>query len=216
MLAVLRARIITWKLGVLDPSRYCETHLRIDAFLAGVLLAYFYHYRRENLMRWMAGRRGWVALAGLVLVCPCLLRDVAHPAMLTFGYTSLYLGFALILLAILTGVGTPGASAGGTTALAPLGFIVLYSYSIYLWHVPIRRWMPPAFGRLLDGTLPGWLEIGLYLVGSVVVGCLMARLIELPFLHFRDRRFPSAARPTAVAGSLITSAETPLNASVPE
>jgi peptidoglycan/LPS O-acetylase OafA/YrhL len=190
----LVARVLTWELGNRDPGWYCSTHLRFDAFLAGVLLSYLYQYHRQALVRQVRGYRIWVALGGLALVSPCLAYDVAHPAMLTIGFTALYLGFALILLAALTGTQNPGISVRLGLVSTPLALIGFHSYSIYLWHIPIRRWLSPAVNRLAGGPLPGAWELGLYLVGSVFVGYSMAKLVELPFLRIRDRYFPSTVQ----------------------
>jgi peptidoglycan/LPS O-acetylase OafA/YrhL len=190
----LVARVLTWELGNRDPGWYYSTHLRFDAFLAGVLLSYLYQYHRESVVRRVGGCRVWVALGGLALVSPCLAYDVAHPAMLTVGFTALYLGFALVLLAALTGTHDRRRSGRLGLIFAPLALIGFHSYSIYLWHIPIRRWLSPAVNRLAGGPLPGPWELALYLAGSVVVGYLMAKLVELPFLQIRDRYFPSTVQ----------------------
>jgi peptidoglycan/LPS O-acetylase OafA/YrhL len=41
-----------------------------------------------------------------------------------------------------------------------------------------------------------WIEPLAYLAGSILVGIIMAKLIELPLLKVRDRFFPSRSRPS--------------------
>ena len=217
MSGVLAARVLTWELGIRDPGWYYTTHLRFDAFLAGVLLSYVYQYHREAMVRRVGGCRVWVALGGLALVSPCLAYDVAHPAMLTVGFSALYLGFSLVLLAALSGTRDSRPTGGLGLVLAPLAFVGFHSYSIYLWHVPIRRWLSPAVNRLAGGPLPGPWELALYLVGSVVVGYIMAKLVELPFLRIRERYFPSAVQRRVIVGTAEpASAPAPVHRSVSE
>jgi peptidoglycan/LPS O-acetylase OafA/YrhL len=58
-----------------------------------------------------------------------------------------------------------------------------YSYSIYLWHLPLLAVVRNAFGDRAPG-------VALFYAGSILVGVLMARLVELPALRLRERWFP--------------------------
>jgi glycosyltransferase involved in cell wall biosynthesis len=133
---------------------------------------------------------------------PVFVFDYNHSGMLTFGLTAVYQGSAILLLAVLlASSGRPASGEGRSWAgrlLAPLSFLGFYSYSIYLWHIPVRRWLPSLLNRICGEKLPiGW-ELTAYLVASVVVGFGMAKLVEVPILRFRDRYFPSAARGSAL------------------
>jgi peptidoglycan/LPS O-acetylase OafA/YrhL len=57
-----------------------------------------------------------------------------------------------------------------------------YSYSIYLWHAIIATFSKNTLGETR-------LSFGAYLVASLVVGVVMAKLIELPLLRIRERLF---------------------------
>ena len=86
--------------------------------------------------------------------------------------------------------------------IASLAILGTYSYSIYLWHM-----------GLMYGAIPMLREVGItwhvrttiYLVGAIVIGIVMAKLLELPTIRLRDRWFPSRSgdatvmdlRPTA-------------------
>ena len=77
---------------------------------------------------------------------------------------------------------------GTVSALASIGF---YSYAVYLWHLPVRQWMPRAI-EAATGSPPSYMvRVLAYIVGSVVVGMLLDRAVESPFLALRDRLLPS-------------------------
>jgi peptidoglycan/LPS O-acetylase OafA/YrhL len=76
----------------------------------------------------------------------------------------------------------------------PLAFVGFYSYSIYLWHLPVATWLPMIVRRLPVQLTPGTVQL-LYVCASVAVGVAMATLIELPLLALRERWFPSRSVP---------------------
>ena len=100
----------------------------------------------------------------------------------------LYVGYGMVLAAVLT---STRRLAGPATPL--FAFIGFYSYSIYLWHLPVLyvlRWLrlPPA-------------SAGIYFAGSLVVGVLVAKAVEIPTLRLRDWWFPATEMAPAMARS---------------
>jgi peptidoglycan/LPS O-acetylase OafA/YrhL len=174
-----------------NPSHMFPTHLRIDSLLFGVALSYWHHYHPDTVSA-LFGRFNRLFLAsGIALVLPTVWVDPSHPLMHTVGLTAVYLGFGSILMATLY------RQPSGTTFLRPLGTLLagigVYSYSIYLWHLPMREAGLPLF-RGLGGYFPG---LAIYVAGSVIIGIGMSRLIEMRALKLRDRLFPALARPLA-------------------
>ncbi|MFO0809721.1 MAG: acyltransferase [Gemmataceae bacterium] len=173
------------------------THLRMDSLLAGVLLAYCYHYRAAALAP-LARRRTLFAIAGLVCLAPALLLDENNAFVVTAGFTLLYIGYGCLLFAA---VSTPlsGGTGGRFFDLAParaIAYVGYYSYSIYLWHialarVPLLRMVrePPLSD--LPGAVQWAVVMALYVVLATAVGVLLGKLIEWPALRARDRIFPA-------------------------
>jgi len=197
--ACLALRILAVHWGVPLESIHEETHLRVDSLFAGVTLGYYRHFQ-PVLFDQAARKPLWVP-AFLCLV-PAFMFQLDTPLMNTFGFSSLYVGFSCL---VVWAVERPFSKRWAARALAWIG---RYSYSIYLWHIPVGfvlfRGRQGLF-FFLEGTL-----------ASIAVGAGMSWLIEVPQLRLRDRLFPSRSvrgRP-AVADFAITGAQSALSAGV--
>jgi peptidoglycan/LPS O-acetylase OafA/YrhL len=163
------------------------THLRIDSLMTGVALAYFHHYHRTAFIALLLPWRRWLIASGVAMFIPTLLMPLETLFIHTWGFSLCALGSAAILAGFVL---APMAPSPSTRALAYIGS---HSYSIYLWHVPVMVVLEAVFK-----DHPSFLgESGIYLAASVVVGIVMARVIEVPVLAARDRWFPSRTAKSA-------------------
>jgi len=69
--------------------------------------------------------------------------------------------------------------------LRTFAFIGGFSYSIYLWHVP---WLI-LLGAAGVLRIP-YLGVAVFILGSMAVGIMTSRLVEIPMIRVRDRLFP--------------------------
>lgn len=169
------------------------TGLRLDSLFFGVLLSYYCHFRHAAFIGFCRRRRTELLLAGTALLVPPFVAPLeTTPFIYTFGFVLLYLGSGMVLCALLASTAEPSRAA---RALAWVGS---YSYSIYLWHVSVQE-MAAALCRRTG--LSSSAEIALYLAGAIVFGIAMAKLVEMPVLHLRDRFFPSRGRPLGASGT---------------
>jgi peptidoglycan/LPS O-acetylase OafA/YrhL len=206
VLPLLTLAVLGWRVAtVAEPQPFRPylfvTHMRIDSLLWGVLLAYAYHFRDRA---WLTRLRRWwplVAVAIAVLLAPAVVGHIGESLFLaTWGLTTIALGFTLLVA--LTLAPTAASPARRTplpfvgTAVAAIG---VDSYSIYLWHKPVERWVMPWLRNAFE--LPGAdltftyvRDLAEYLVVAVVVGMALARVIERPALALRERLAPSRTR----------------------
>jgi peptidoglycan/LPS O-acetylase OafA/YrhL len=196
---LLRVRAVVTHAYVNGAMLY-PTHLRIDSLAWGVLLSYLYHVRRAQFVSFVGRRKRSIAVASGVLLTPPLLWTLDQSGFLsTVGLTFLAWGFAGILALTLT---LPFELPLRLHFLlrASLGRFLegvgVYSYSIYLWHMPVQQWMMPYLRtkQLFDFRSPTQayvLETAIYLCSSLGCGIAMARAIERPLLRLRDHLFPS-------------------------
>lgn len=204
LVASFIARLINSELrpGAFNMHReFQPTHLHLDVLAAGVLLRYLYTYHRGYLVFFEQAKLFWVGL-GLLLVFPSVYLWVPHPDYLTALIPTLnYLGFGLILFEA-TQVAFP---TSGVLAwlVKPFDYLGKHSYSIYLWHLPVKQW-------LVDPLLPGPAGVLYFLFffsASLVVGTFFSEILEMPILHVRNRLFPSKAR-GLVSSEAMTLTET--------
>ena len=165
------------------------THLALDVLAAGVLLRYLYNYHLESLALFKRAGIVWFILGLLLIVPSGYIWNSPHPALLTaFIPTGCALGFGLILFQMTQ---LPFPASGPLLGLVkPFDYLGKHSYSIYLWHLPVREWM---INPLFPGTR-GVEYFAAFFLASLAVGTFFSELLEMPVLRFRDWLFPSQAR----------------------
>lgn len=181
-------RIIT---SVIYPGfeykiHFFPTHLRFDSLFFGSLLAY-YQFFEPGKLNFVRKFRFLTMTVSIFLVFPSLLFSQESLYIRTFGFVSLYVGFGGILLA---SIATPlPKGLWAVKFLQILARVGTYSYSIYLWHVPVLVVGVGMLSKILGRRTNGFFEIFVYVIGSILLGVIMTKLIEQPSMRIRDRFF---------------------------
>jgi len=191
LVACFAARLVNSGLRTAHFSIHRElqpSHLHLDVLAAGVLLRYLYNYHRGYLALFERAKLFWIGL-GLLLVYPSEFLFSPHPAIMTALIpTCNYLGFSLILFEA-TQIPFP-VSGPLSWLVKPFDYLGKHSYSIYLWHLPVREWLvTPLVPQ------PGLLNFVFFVAASLIVGTFFSEILEMPILHLRNRLFASKARP---------------------
>ncbi|MEO6259381.1 MAG: acyltransferase [Thermoanaerobaculia bacterium] len=194
--AIVAALCLGLRLGTASWSAYHDrrhvfpTHLRIDSLFAGVLVSYGYHYHECRFRELSARLRRYLLPVAIVCFVPPFAFPIeTTPFLYTFGFSFLWIGGALLLFCL----AAPEERQG--KGFRSLAFLGSRSYSIYLWHMPMAAWGIGTPMRFLFGGFNWYYYVATYLVGSALLGILMASLIEYPVLRYRDRWCPSRSRP---------------------
>ncbi|MBF0532472.1 MAG: acyltransferase [Candidatus Omnitrophica bacterium] len=156
------------------------THLRIDSLMFGVFLSYLNHFHKNlSLFRWPT----WCFIVtGVVLLSPAFIFSLETSSFIpVFGVVLFYLGGGCLVLAF------SRIKKSGHPIIYVISSLGAASYSIYLWHAMI---IEKGTERLF--TVVGW---GPYMicsiVGALVFGFFMHRIVEVPSLAIRDKVFPA-------------------------
>ena len=181
-------------------SLLTPTHLRIDSLFCGVFLAYLYHFHAESLRDFVVRRRKPLFFLGLALVSPMMVLRVKDvPFVAGIGVAMLAVGYGCVLLSMLyvpVGRGIFGRFVMSRAGRF-LAFVGTYSYSIYLWHYEVAGHMVTLVQHgLLAQMRPEarWFCLMMiYLPLSLILGLIMAWLVEKPTLALRNRMFPARA-----------------------
>jgi len=174
------------------PHIYYSTLCRFDEFLPGIAVAMLKNFHRPLWERiTQHGQRvlaiGAIATAALLY---CVYRfyhteEYGYAFFMTAaGYSLLAMAFAMLVTAALSPtswlhrVRIPGAY-----------HIAVWSYSIYLSHKAVMM----ILKRMLQPyDLAPFVMVSVVVIASVLVGALLYRLVESPFMAIRDRQFPTS------------------------
>lgn len=156
-----------------ERTQFSEAHLRFDALFAGVALSYIRHFHSGLFVRLSKAR--WTLPVGLLLLAPWLFGDHSEPCPSNLVLTVNILAFSAIV-----------CWSQSLTIPAPIiARVGIYSYSIYLWHMPLSIF----WGSTRTFSIIGFL---FYVGVSVFVGIAAASIVEVPILQLRDRLWPSS------------------------
>ena len=184
----LSLRIITSNLlTYTHKSHLFGTHIRIDSLMFGVFVSWLWHYR--NLADRIKKVPVWLfILLGIFLLSPAFIFQIELNWWIpVFGLTLFYLGAGALVLGFLQ-INPPRLKL-----LKWLAILGSYSYSIYLWHLPVISWGTSAMSKIF-GELSYPLLFIISLLGSFIFGTLLSKLVEYPILLWRNHLFPSKSR----------------------
>jgi peptidoglycan/LPS O-acetylase OafA/YrhL len=178
-----------WKQdGTIDPlTCLFPTHLRMDGLLFGVMLGYYYRFRRDVFQRIASWKGGWVVAAAAMVLLSTLPVESRH--MHTWGLTVLYLGGGVLVAKAVAFEG-PAAIRFASKLLAGFGF---YSYSIYLWQMFFTWRVEPLIWRVFPLFREPLWTFWFSIAGPILFGIAAAKVIEVPVLRFRDHMFAAPA-----------------------
>jgi peptidoglycan/LPS O-acetylase OafA/YrhL len=177
-------------------THHFPTWFRMDALMAGVLIAWAYYFGREKFTSFIIKNNIWLLIAALILLLPACLFTISGYGMNIFGLTCTYAGYAIIISVCLV---LPAVKEKWfaffhktifTSIIAWIGF---YSYAIYLFHFSFGFGIANLVRKYITTGAPKILYFSVYLIANLMIGYISSRLVEQPFLRIRERYFPAKA-----------------------
>jgi peptidoglycan/LPS O-acetylase OafA/YrhL len=167
---------------------YEPSHLRMDSLFCGVFISYLHNFCPELLRKLMSDPWRFPIAAGSVLaLAPALFLPSTDPIVYTVGFTLVYIAFGtMLLLSIYKETDKRRAAPGA--ALRGIAWMGTYSYTLYLWHVPLAQVFAGIASRY--PTVNPYLLHAIYFATSLVAGVAASKLVEIPCLKLRERLFP--------------------------
>lgn len=191
LVAVLGMRFLTnWYFPNDYPRQITMTHLRIDSLFFGVLISYWYYFKREKLDNFYQNHKSkLLMLAFAMLGFTPFIEPLKSFFVKTIGFSMLYISFGIILIHFLMDTNVNRQinrlfSERLVNFVSKIGFC---SYSIYVIHSFVITWVE---------ILPvknTFLVFAIVFSISVLGGFIMTYVIEKFFLNYRDRYFPNKA-----------------------
>lgn len=192
----LLLRFLEWQNGGYGGMyvNYTPTHLRIDSISAGVLIAYFYSFYQKAFFDFLRAHFFLLLLLSACMILPVFYFARNSMFVNTIGYTLLASGFGIIV-AIAACYTDWVQRISKNSVLSWLMWLMLKigtcSYAIYLSHF--------LFGAIVVNKIriygfvgsSHFLLVFIYLAFCVLLGILLTKIIEKPFLRIRDRFYPS-------------------------
>jgi peptidoglycan/LPS O-acetylase OafA/YrhL len=164
------------------------SHLRIDSLLFGVLVSFWYHFRRDYLAAFYIKHQPKLLLLSLALLS---FTPFIQPGdsffVKTIGFTMLYIAFGILLVHFLIDTNVNRQlnrlfTETGVNFISKIGFC---SYSIYVIHSLVIY----SFGFL--PITNRFVAFPIVFIISVISGFIMTYRIEKFFLNYRNKYYPS-------------------------
>ncbi len=170
------------------------THLRIDSLLAGVLISFWYHFKRQAFTLFIQRHKKWLLVVAMLLLS--FTPFVEHSKsiyVLTIGFTVIYIAFGIVLSWFLTDgqINRRLDRYLSATVVNGVAKIGVASYSIYIIHSFVNYAFNVGVGFVFSQPL---IPIIMFLTTSLIsilCGLFMTTYVETFFLNIRDRYFPA-------------------------
>ena len=171
-----------------------NTHLRIDTLLIGVLISYWYYFKKEDLRVFFVKYQQFLLVIALALVSFTPYVKMENSVFVqTFGFLFLYLSFAIVLLYFLLkeDIVPKLHSVFSKPIVALVNKIGYSAYSIYLIHLAVNYIFKTIMSLYFEWPINPIVGFTITSCVSICLGILLTYTVEAYFLRLRDQRFPS-------------------------
>lgn len=173
---------------------HVQSHFRLDSLSFGVLIFYNWFYNREKFLSFFNKTKYFLLPVALIIMLPVMIMAPEDPAktgsnffMRSFGYITLYVGFGMVLIFFIANqnINSLLNKYLSKPVVNLLSHIGLYSYSIYVFHTMINKYVMPHI------NVNEHIKTVIFTAIAVLTGMFVGKYVEVYFLKIRDKYFPS-------------------------
>jgi peptidoglycan/LPS O-acetylase OafA/YrhL len=193
-----------------DATRvYYGTDTHSFGLAIGATLAILTHRMARTRLGWARWQRRLLPIPGAIAVLALLALTVLLPGDSPAAFRGGLLLVSVLAAVAIWGAIIPGSALGRLLDIAPLRWVGVRSYGIYLWHWPVLVLLLAAFPKWQDAPATAWLAGTLAVVVSVTAAALSYRFVEHPIREQGIRAWIGSgftrgpARLARVAGALV-------------
>jgi len=181
--SVLRLIYVLTTYSILHEPFY-YTHLRIDGLFTGALLGYIWHFHKRLIDK-IYERKKTMVLLTLMFIAPAFVFSTDSIFMVTIGFNLLHVAFSFSILMLISEKGEKILFGNWMMqkVSSAICYVGVYSYSIYLWHLPVQNILLRSIHDLR-------IESIVYMLTAIATGIIASLAIEKPMLRLRDLHFP--------------------------
>lgn len=171
---------------------YTATHSRIDSLLMGVLIAYCYNFRVNDLEKiFNRYKIHFLVIAIVSLIWTPFVEPMTSLFAMTFGFTFLYIAFGVLLISFLlkdniNQILNRILSSQVVDIVSKIGYC---SYSIYIIHTFIIYCID-SINLYFRFYLNHYIIFMIAATTSILAGMIMTYTVEKYFLNLRNKYFP--------------------------
>lgn len=173
---------------------FTMTHLRIDSLLMGVLIAYFFYFKKEFLLQvYHKYKKALLILLVLFVSWTPFIESENSFFVKTIGFSMLYISFGILLLFFILekNISQFLTKIFGIQILNIVSKIGYCSYSIYIIHSIVNVCYNKFFLHLNNITANKYVGFLLTTFITFALGFFITNYVENYFLNIRNKYFAS-------------------------
>ena len=184
-----------------DPYKnFYPLHLRADSLCSGIVLSFLYHFKREKFEIFLHDKKLLISVICVAAFLPLFLYPYYNKFTYTAGFSFAYIGYFLLVALFLVRKNEVKFQQATIKSFifSRIAWVGYYSYSIYLFHFFIGFGLVSNFRKIAGTENPVYIEFLIFLLGNILFGYIVSKVVEQPVLKWRDKRFPASYQKTNV------------------
>lgn len=165
---------------------FTMSHLRMDSLLFGVLIAYWYHFKKEALEQLFFKNKLILGILAIIFLSfTPFIEPITSVFVKTIGFTFIYISFGIILLFALLEPKFQTFLSNKLSLSKLICKIGFSSYSIYVIHTLVIFYVDKLN---IDNRYLGFFLVFIF---SVSLGVFLTKTVETFFLKLRNKYYKS-------------------------